>query len=68
MRIRCASCKYVRPDKDASERFWTAYECVNSKSEYYGCLLNITRAGDKQREITWRGCKYGIEAERRDAI
>ena len=64
--VRCAVCKYVRPDKKASSRKWTALECGNSKSEYYGCLLNIRPDGEKLPWISWTGCEYG--SEKRDVI
>jgi len=66
--IRCASCKYVRPDAYASEKNWTAYECGNIASEYYKALLNIRIDGGKLPWIVWRGCEYGELAERRDAV
>jgi len=57
--IKCECCKYVRPDKSASSRGWTAYECGNKDSEYYGSLLNITHDGAKLNSITWVGCAHG---------
>jgi len=57
--IRCADCRFVQVDKSYSTKHWTAYECGNHDSDYYGCLLNITSNGDKQKEITWRGCEEG---------
>jgi len=57
--IRCAECRFVRPDLKASDREWTAFECGNYDSEYYRGLLNITLDGDKQEQITWTGCKHG---------
>jgi len=57
--IKCECCKYVRPDKLASSRGWTAYECGNEDSEYYGALLNITHNGDKLNSVTWVGCACG---------
>ena len=66
--IRCACCKYVRPDKKASERNWTAYECGNCMSEYYRSLLNIRIDGGKLPWIAWRGCELGVPVERRDAV
>ena len=65
-RVRCACCKYVRPDKKASERKWTAYECGNSRSEFFRCLLNIDVYGQQLRQIEWTGCESG--SERQDAI
>ncbi len=62
-KIKCANCIYARVDKQASERNWTAYECGNSKSEFYHALLNVTANGGKQGQITWRGCELGEEAE-----
>ena len=59
--VRCARCKYVRPDMNASGWNWTAFECGNSKSEYYKCLLNISVSGNKLQRIIWSGCKYGSE-------
>ena len=63
--IKCANCRYVRPDMNASEQYWTAFECGNGKSEYYRCLLNVGVKGTKLPRITWTGCKYG--SERRDS-
>ena len=64
--VKCADCRFVRPDIKASERRWTAYECGNHKSEYYRCLLNIDINGVKLKRIAWPGCEYGSEG--RDAI
>ncbi len=61
--IKCADCIFAREDKQASERNWTAYECGNSKSEYYKALLNVTIGGYRQGHITWRGCVHGEVAE-----
>jgi len=66
--VRCACCKYVRPDRKASERNWTAYECGNSMSEYFRALLNITLNGNKLQWIAWSGCEHGVSVERRDAV
>ena len=57
--IKCIDCKYVRPDKFASTRGWTAYECGNPDSDYYRCLLNITEKGDRLKKIVWGGCEIG---------
>ena len=57
--MECACCKYVRPDYKMSGRKWIAYECGNSKSEYFRCLLNVSVGGAKQRKITWTGCDKG---------
>lgn len=57
--IKCISCKHARPDKAASEKGWTAYECGNQDSDYYGALLNIRPNGDKLKRITWTGCELG---------
>lgn len=38
---------------------WAAYQCTNSGSEYFRALLNVSRNGDMQDEITWRGCPEG---------
>jgi len=62
--IRCISCRFARPDKSASERGWTAYECGNVKSEFYKSLLNVTINGDMLSRISWSGCDLG---ERSDA-
>lgn len=64
-RIRCAACRYACPDKSASSRAWTAFQCGNDKSKYHRCLLNITPNGDKQSRITWTGCELG---ERRRSL
>ena len=61
--IRCAGCRFARPDRNAITRKWTAYECGNPESGYHRCLLNVTITGDKQERITWSGCPHG---ERRD--
>ena len=66
MNAKCANCRFVRPDIKASERHWTAYECGNSKSEYYRCLLNISIEGEKLTWLAWPGCEYGSEG--RDSI
>ena len=58
-RVRCTSCRFACPDKSASCRAWTAFQCGNDKSEYHRCLLNITPNGDKQSRITWTGCELG---------
>jgi hypothetical protein len=65
--IRCAQCRFARPDRKASERDWTAHECGNRKSEYYRALINITRKGEPLPLITWKGCVCGIPVERGDA-
>ena len=57
--IKCADCKYVTPDKKASEKGWTAYECSNRNSEYHKALLNVTPNGERQAYISWRGCGEG---------
>jgi len=64
--IRCAQCRFARPDKKASDRNWTAYECGNRDSKYYKALLNITRGGAKLPWITWHGCVWGEPMERGD--
>jgi len=66
--VRCSCCKYVRPDYFSSGRKWTAYECSNSKSEYYRCLLNIGEDGAKLRWIAWPGCENGDVSEAPDAL
>jgi hypothetical protein len=40
---------------------WIAYQCTNAYSEYYGALLNVSVAGEKQAYITWTGCENGEE-------
>ena len=67
-RVECASCKYVNEDLNVSDCKWTAFECGNSKSEYFRCLLNITYNGDKLHNIEWPGCESGKYSERRDVI
>jgi len=57
--VKCISCKYARPDKEASEKNWTAYECGNPQSEFYKSLLNVRPDGDKLKRISWRGCELG---------
>ena len=66
--VRCKGCQYARPDKTASEKKWTAYECGNCASDYYKSLLNVNRAGAMQPKMVWPGCKWGKSAERREAI
>ena len=58
-RIRCADCRYAQVDENASESSWTAYECVNSRSEYHKALLNVTINGNMQSFISWCGCEHG---------
>jgi len=65
--IKCVRCRYVRPDHNASERGWTAYECGNTDSEYFMSLLNITEAGNKSTRIIWTGCPYGAPLKRGEA-
>ncbi len=57
--IKCALCRFVREDKSMSERAWKAYECGNAKSEYYRCLLNISRDGNMMPSVKWHGCSCG---------
>ena len=65
--IACTQCRFVRPDREASERKWMAYECRNPDSDSYGSLLNIAPNGEKQDRITWPGCKCGEAVERSDS-
>lgn len=62
--IRCASCRFVRTDRIASDRDWTAYMCGNPMSVYHRALLNVSINGDKQSRVSWIGCDKG---ERRTA-
>jgi len=64
--IRCARCRFVRPDRNASDSKWTAYECGNRDSQYYRALLNVSCDGDKRERVTWKGCEHGVPAERGD--
>ena len=57
--VKCISCEYARPDKNMSEKNWTAYNCGNPDSDYYGCLLNVSVNGDKHKRISWGGCPLG---------
>lgn len=57
--IRCTECKYVKKDEFSSTKGWTALRCDNKDSDYYFCLLNITKNGDKNFHITWTGCEQG---------
>lgn len=66
--IECAECMYARPDKIASEKGWTAYECGNVDSEYYKSLLNVSSEGDKQRIISWGGCELGNQGDLMSAV
>jgi len=61
--IRCAECRFVRADVAFSEEYWTAFECGNSKSEYFRGLLNVDIHGNQLNEITWLGCAEGRCAE-----
>jgi hypothetical protein len=38
---------------------WAAVQCVNSDSEYFRALLNVSINGDMQSRITWSGCEDG---------
>ena len=58
-RVKCAECRYARPDKKMSEKGWTAYECCNPDSIYHKSLLNVTVNGERQSYISWAGCEYG---------
>ena len=58
-RIRCSDCVYARPDPNASEKNWTAFECGNEASEFHKALLNVGYNGDRQKSITWSGCREG---------
>lgn len=58
-RIRCALCQFVKEDKSMSTNTWKAYECGNFESEYYRCLLNVSRSGNMLSAVTWSGCRYG---------
>ena len=62
--ITCIRCRFAQPDRVASERNWTAYECDNSDSDFYGSLLNIAPSGEKRDRITWPGCVFGEAVER----
>ena len=57
--VKCKNCTFAKIDKHASERKWTAYQCTNVDSDYYGCLLNVRPDGDKELDITWYGCENG---------
>lgn len=59
--IRCASCRFIRADRMASDRDWTAIMCGNPASVYHKALLNVSIDGDKQSRITWTGCEKGEE-------
>ena len=59
--VICANCRFILPDIKASERHWTAYQCGNSKSEYYRSLLNISIDGIKLKRVAWPGCEHGAE-------
>ena len=62
--IRCARCRFARPDRKASDSEWTAYECGNRDSEFYRALLNVTYDGDKRERISWKSCAHGRPVER----
>ena len=66
--VRCTCCKYARTDKKTRARNWKAIECGNSKSNYFGQLLNIDVDGEKLPWIAWPGCEHGVPTERRDAV
>lgn len=57
--IKCISCRFARHNPRFSDKSWKAYECTNPHSDYYKCLLNLTRNGDKQHRISWNGCALG---------
>jgi hypothetical protein len=57
--MKCSKCRFALKDKQASNISWTAYQCGNINSEYYGCLLNTSKSGNTLRRITWSGCKFG---------
>jgi len=57
--VRCAACLFVAPDKQASNKKWTAYRCKNTESMYYGALLNVDESGREEKRVTWEGCERG---------
>ena len=66
--IMCINCKYASVDKSASIGGWTAYECTNSKSEYYRALLNIDINGKMQKRISWKGCRLGMRRNQDETL
>ena len=62
--IRCARCRFVRPDPKASDRDWTAYECGKHESEYFRALVNISEDGRRLNRIVWKGCPCGVPVKR----
>lgn len=58
-KIDCKECKYVCEDERLSGKWWKAYMCNNSESEYFKCLLNVDKCGNKLSFISWQGCTYG---------
>jgi hypothetical protein len=57
---KCKGCIYAQADLAASTKGWTAFECGNPESPYSHSLLNVTPHGNKQREVAWSGCIYGV--------
>jgi hypothetical protein len=60
-KVKCKDCIYAKVDKYMSGYKWKAYECSNSYSDYYKCILNCTRGGYQLDNISWKGCEYGIK-------
>ncbi len=52
----CGRCVHCQPDRLASHKTWTAYQCVNRDSDYYGALLNISVNGNMLSRVVWHGC------------
>jgi hypothetical protein len=65
--IRCARCRFVRPDPRADEPKWAAFACGNPQSEYCRALVNVSEDGEKQARVRWEGCAYGESGQRGDA-
>ena len=65
----CANCKYAVEDVSTeswervhnSYQVWVGIECSNPDSKYYKALLNITKKGTPQSEVTWKGCELHKE-------
>lgn len=55
--IRCASCRFARPNPALSTRCWVAYTCANRDSEFYMAVLNVSPDGEERTRITWTGCE-----------
>ena len=65
--VECKNCIYAQPDLAAFDKKWTAFMCVNPKSNYEYSLLNVTPHGNKLDAITWSGCEYGVTKQQNES-